>query len=221
MDKLGNYKALRKAMLAEGMALFGVADIAPVKKDFQLPEEVAAKFTAGVAIGYRLSESVMDTLSTAPNQIYYFHYQRVNLLLDQTTLKLTSLIQSKGYSALPVPASQVIHWEKQLGTVSHKAVARLAGFGWYGRSNLLVTPGFGSQLRLATVLTDMPLKFDKPMDGGCGSCEACVSACPSGAIGKDSFNLQPCRDKLKEFMKTEKIGQMICGLCIKACRGKA
>jgi epoxyqueuosine reductase QueG len=220
MDKLGNYRALKKAMSGEGMALFGVADIEPVKKDIQLPEKLSAKFSAGVVFGFRLSGSVLESLEGAPNQLYYFHYQRVNLILDQAALKLTAHIQAKGYSALPVPASQVIHWEKQAGTLSHREIGRLAGFGWYGRSNLLVNPEYGSQFRLATVLTDMPLKFDKPSPGACGACELCVAACPSGAIGKDGFNLQLCREKLKDFMKTEKIGQMICGLCVKACKGK-
>jgi len=220
MGKIENYGKLKKFVLNEGMALFGVADIEQVKNDFQLPAEIAAKHTAGISLGFRLSGSVLETLSNAPNQIYYFHYQRTNLLLDHAALKLTALIQSKGYSALPVPASQVIHWEKQLGTVNHREIARLAGLGWYGRSNLLVTPDYGSQVRLATVLTDMPLKFDSPLKAGCGSCEACVAACPSGAISRDNFNLQLCREKLKDFMKTEKIGQMICGLCVRACKGK-
>jgi epoxyqueuosine reductase QueG len=220
MGKTENYRKLKKLVLNEGMAVFGAADIARAKKDFQLPEELSAKFTAGVSIGFRLSGSVLETLEAAPNQLYYFHYQRVNLLLDGAALKLTALIQSKGYRAFPVPASQVIHWKKQLGTVSHREIARLAGLGWYGRSNLLINPDFGSQLRLATVLTDMPLKFDSPIKGECGSCEMCVPACPSGAIGRKTFNLELCREKLKGFMKTEKIGQMICGLCVKVCKGK-
>lgn len=219
MSKKENYSALRKLALDDGMALFGVADISTMKKDIDLPPALLERFTAAVVAGFRLSGGVLDTLSTAPNLIYYFHYQRVNLQLDHAALRLASWIESKGFEALPVPASQVVHWEKQLGTLSHREAARLAGLGWYGRNNLLVNPDYGSRVRYATVLTNMPLKFDKPVKDGCGSCSACVAACPAGAIGRDSFNLALCSAKLKDFMKTEKIGQMICGLCVRACRG--
>ncbi len=57
----------------------------------------------------------------------------------------------------------------------------------------------------------------------CGSCFACVSACPAGAIAKTraEFDLEKCRRALKDFEKSENIGSMICGLCIKACRGRS
>jgi len=44
----------------------------------------------------------------------------------------------------------------------------LAGLGWIGRNNLLVNEELGSQFRLASVLTNMPLKIDKPVKNGCG-----------------------------------------------------
>jgi epoxyqueuosine reductase QueG len=49
-----------------------------------------------------------------------------------------------------------------------------------------------------------------------------VSACPAGAIAntRAEFDLETCRQALKSFEKSENIGSMICGLCIKACRGR-
>ncbi|OGS19751.1 MAG: hypothetical protein A2219_04760 [Elusimicrobia bacterium RIFOXYA2_FULL_50_26] len=213
------YDELKRFALGEGMALFGVADVSGKGDKFLLPPAVSGALSRGISIGYRLSGMALETIEGAPNQIYYFHYQRVNILLDQTALKLCGLIHSKGYNALPVPASQVIDWERQLGTVSHREVARLAGLGWYGRNNLLVNARFGSQVRYATILTDMPLACDAPTDESCGTCRACLSSCPANAIGDNEFKLALCRDKLKEFTKIQKIGQMICGVCVKACRG--
>ena len=111
-------------------------------------------------------------------------------------------------------------WNKQTGVLSHREFARLAGHGWYGKNNLLVNPDYGSQVRYATVLTDFPLKTDSPVNGSCGNCTLCIDACPANAISENSFNLELCSLKLKEFMKTRGIGQMICGVCIKACKGK-
>ena len=46
------------------------------------------------------------------------------------------------------------------GNISHKAVARTEGIGWQGKSLLIVSPQYGPRIRLATVLTDMPLEPD-------------------------------------------------------------
>lgn len=219
-NKSKNYGDLKKTAHAEGMALFGVADVKGIKESFLVPGDAARGLDYGVCFAYRLSDSVLATIEGAPNQIYYFHYQRINILLDQTALKIAAAIQEKGFNALPVPASQVTDWERQLGTVSHRELARLAGLGWYGKNNLIVNPIHGSRIRFATVLTDLPLETDSPVKGGCGDCSLCVSVCPAGAISEKGFDKEACRKKLKEFMKTQNIGQMVCGVCVKACPGK-
>ncbi|MEK7397996.1 MAG: 4Fe-4S double cluster binding domain-containing protein, partial [Candidatus Poribacteria bacterium] len=71
-------------------------------------------------------------------------------------------------------------------------------------------------------LTDMPLKIDEIIENDCGSCKACISACPAGAIKENpaDFDLQACYQQLDYFRKKENLGQHICGLCVKACFGK-
>ena len=65
-------------------------------------------------------------------------------------------------------------------------VAVEAGLGELGRSGVLITPGFGTTLRLATVTTDLPMAVDHPVDlgvqGFCRDCKLCSLACPAGAI---------------------------------------
>jgi Uncharacterized Fe-S protein len=220
MNEKQNYQALQRTAFAEGITLFGVADVRDINKDFLIPPETAEQLPFAVSMGIRLSRSILRTIVDAPNQSYYFHYQRVNILLDQTAIKITSAIQKEGFDAYPVPASQISDWDKQHGALSHREIARRAGLGWYGRNNLLVNEFHGAQVRYATVLTDMPLPADKPVPGGCGDCRACVSVCPAGAIKDDGFDRETCHMKLKEFTKTQKIGHMICGVCVKACGGK-
>lgn len=220
MNSKENYQALQRTAFAEGITLFGVADVRDISKDFLIPPETAGQFPYAVSMGIRLSRSILKTIMDAPNQAYYFHYQRVNILLDQTAIKITSAIQKEGFDAYPVPASQISDWDKQLGALSHREIARRAGLGWYGRNNLLVNEFHGAQVRYATVLTDMPLPADKPVQGGCGACRACVSVCPAGAITEKGFDREACHTKLKEFTKTQKIGHMICGVCVKACGRK-
>jgi epoxyqueuosine reductase QueG len=125
--------------------------------------------------------------------------------------------------ALPIPASQIIDWERQQAHLSHKKIGRLAGLGWIGRNNLLVNPEFGAQFRLVTVLTNMPLKPDKPLESDCGECRRCLSCCPAAAIKEkqEDFDHKACFNKLKEFRRSGIVSQFICGVCVKACRGSA
>ncbi len=104
----------------------------------------------------------------------------------------------------------------------------MAGIGWQGKSLLVVNPEFGPRLRLATILTDMPLTPDTPLLNQCGKCKACVVFCPAKAIKNVStesnydspeiaVDLNKCGEKLYEFAKLPDVGVRICGVCVKVC----
>ncbi len=218
-----HYTQLRELAAREGAPHFGVADVAPLRDSFnEMAPEAIDGLDRAVCVGYHLSDRVLEDVKDRPTHLYYFHYRRVNLLLDDLTLKLTASIQGEGYEALPIPASQVIDWDNQTAHVSHKHVAVEAGLGWIGRNNLLVTPDHGSRVRLGTVLTDMPLPTDSPLEEDCGECRACIDDCPADAIKEDPADFEhiACYEKIREMIKEVNIGQNVCGICIRACRGK-
>jgi epoxyqueuosine reductase len=202
--------------------LLGVADVRGEGEALAgIPENVRGSLPMAVVIALRVSRAVLATLEDGPNLLYSHHYRQVNAQLDRAATTISAEIERQGCSALPVPASQVVDWQNMAGQVSHKAVARMAGLGWRGRNNLLVTPQLGARVRLATILTDLRLAPDHPLEADCGSCRRCVAVCPAKAIGEApaAFNLAACYDKLNEFHRTRLVQQHICGVCVKACPG--
>ncbi len=73
-----------------------------------------------------------------------------------------------------------------------RAVAARAGAGWLGRSTMLLSPGYGPWLLIGTVVTDASLETTPPMIRTCGTCVACIPACPTGAIGPDGLDAGRC-----------------------------
>lgn len=216
-----NYEKLKEFALGEGLSLFGVADITEIREEFLLARDTVLKFNRALSLGKRLIDGVIDDIKDSPTHLYFHHYRQLNFFLDRAAFLISTCIQEQGFSALPVPASQTIDWEKQRAHLSHKKVGRLAGLGWIGRNNLLVNPKLGARFRLATILTDMPLSVDALLDDDCGKCRKCLATCPARAIKerREGFDHMGCFEKLREFKNSGIVGQYICGVCVKACSG--
>jgi epoxyqueuosine reductase QueG len=213
-------EAIERIALEAGAVVFGVADVGEVE---DVSGEVSlADLVTGISFGYRLSDVVLDGIEDCPTRTYQYHYRQVNLLLDRIGLLVMTYLQERGHRAFPVPSSQIVDWEKNLGHISHRAVAECAGLGWRGRNNLLVNPVHGARVRYSTVLTDLVLPYDRRIEDGCGSCRSCVKACPGGAIGESpaEFDLERCVETIRRISRVNNIGSQICGICVKACRGR-
>jgi epoxyqueuosine reductase len=219
---------IRNKVLELGADLFGVADTEPLKALKVYPPDLLDPFHRAVSAAVRLPWSIFEQIADRPTPTYAAAYRTANRILDEIAFLTANALQRDGFNSLPLPASQTWDRENYCGAISHKAVGRMAGLGWQGKSLLLINKEYGPRIRLVTVLTDAPLVADGPVPNRCGKCTLCRDACPAGAIKgagtKDHYlsreqalDLQLCADKLDQFGKLSGVGVNVCGICIKVC----
>lgn len=203
------------------------ADLAGVGDVTGLVPAAYDRYTRGIVFGAKLADAIIAEIDGGPTPAYHHHYEAVNRLLDQVALKLVRELERKGALAFPVAASQTVDDANLRGLFQHKTAATRAGLGWVGRNGLLITPRHGPRVRLATVLTDLPLPTATPVTASrCGKCRACVTACPAQALSGELWEPGTGREHLvdahrcEEWMATHYRpvgGALICGICIQVC----
>ncbi len=160
----GNLQRLKTCSAVMGVDLLSSARIDD-KPQLEIHESVRGQvrdLPYAVVAGIGLSAPVLKTIVKAPTWTYYYHYRAVNFALDQAALVIAGECARLGYEAFPVPASQILDWDRLRAHLSHREIGGLAGIGWRGRNNLLVNREFGSQCRYVTVLTSLPLPDGAP-----------------------------------------------------------
>lgn len=214
---------IRRILLDEGAALAGFADMAAV------PGEERKGLPRAISIAAALNPSIVARIAKGPTQEYFREYGRVNSLLSSLAHRAAELLQGRGFVALALePTTEEFDEVRLRAGLSHKIAATRSGLGWIGKNALVITKTFGAAVRLTTVLTDAPLEPGTPLDvSRCGTCTACVEACPAGApsgknwslgIDRDEFfDARACCRKAAEFCKAAGIDSTICGICIEAC----
>jgi epoxyqueuosine reductase len=72
------------------------------------------------------------------------------------------------------------------GPVMERTWAKKSGIGWIGKNSLLLNKSMGSFFFLAELILDLDLEYDGPVKDHCGTCTACIDACPTDAIVQPS-----------------------------------
>jgi len=205
---------LKKKAIEFGADLVGICEIEP--SDIYNGRTVTEKFA--IAVGQRMLWRAFQTVPSTESAIECL---RVYYTLGETVISLAAFIRSLGYSCRvehPIGDSDVLHI-----TIGLKA-----GFGELGRHGSIINPKLGPLFRMGSIITDMPLQTDKPIDAGiakfCDNCRACRLYYPANAIpdersaaaGKDHLgNDRYMVDTAKRFPYFAK--HNYCSICLPVC----
>ncbi|MBS7619384.1 epoxyqueuosine reductase [Candidatus Bathyarchaeota archaeon] len=120
-----------------------------------------------IVLGYHASDDIYEAIVRRGNGIEIFGYPP-----NDNVRKVLHYLKAKGFEAMIAD-----------DRLPKKQMARLAGFGNYGKNALLINPKYGPWVRLGAIVTDAEFVYDEPFERDlCGECEKCLKACPTGAL---------------------------------------
>ena len=204
-----------------GAALVGFGDVTGLAPD---------GYRTAVVAAIALSPDIIDEIPIGPTPAYLEVYKAYNARLDEMSDTVAALLQQEGYRALSLNRNNS-PWDRQTmaSPFPYKTAATRAGLGWIGKCALLVTPEYGSAIRLTVTLTDAPLAVAQPISQSrCGSCTACAEACPGHAVRGALWEAGMPREQLVDIPSCDKAASdcaektlgrrtTICGRCFAAC----
>lgn len=165
-------EVIKKKAFELGADEVGIAEIEP--SDIYQGREVKEKYAIVVA-----QRMLWRNFQEVPSHDSAIECLRVYFTLGEVVIQLADYIRSLGYDCIvehPIGDSDVLH----------VPLALKAGFGELGRHGSIIHPRMGPLFRLGSVITDMPLCIDSPIDAGiaafCDNCRACRIYCPAKAI---------------------------------------
>lgn len=215
---------IKAELLSHGADLVGFGDLK------ELPPDARENLPIGICVAVKYPKEVIRGIADLPTQLYREWYDRLNERLDMLVTLGADALKALGYGAIAQTRARVGIGETDYNTpLPHKTVATRAGIGWIGKSALLVTPQYGSMVRLSTILTNAPLETTQPINRSkCGSCRICTDACPAGAVSGKAWEVGMNRDEFFDAVKCRKTARerakqgfggeiTICGKCIEVC----
>ena len=195
-------RAVKHAALFFGASLAGVTELNRLwlySDHFTPTQQDRERVIPVLAEGERY-EKTEDAwyIPNSLNRVVALAFEEDYYAIANSPGRVASAATGNGYSRMAVTATTLSEFIRGLGYRALPAgngvglsipMAVDAGLGELGRLGLLVTPKYGPRIRLAKVITDMPLLPDSPIRFGvtefCGACMLCADECPSRSISRE------------------------------------
>ncbi len=175
--------------------------------------DTSFKYSISIAIPMDRDEMVHAPSNRACLSIMHT-YKDVN----RVAIEVAEAIRVWGW-----PAHASTNLSPDAAEVLHVPTAIQAGLGQLGKHGSLITPEYGSNVRLVSVLTDIPLSVDAPMDLGvddfCATCRVCETNCPPHALFPEKQLVRGVERWHVDFDKCAPYfaENHSCGICIQVC----
>lgn len=211
---------IKKLLYCCGADLIGIGDMSKVEN---------CNFQIGISVAVALPKNIITDLQEAPTKEYYDLYYSLNRKLDEIVMAGEDFLKEKGFEAYAQTTGRVEVNQNRFSELPHKTVATRGGLGWIGKNCLLVTPQYGSAIRISSLLTNAPLRCDEPVNQShCGMCRRCVEKCPAQALKDNLWTVGMQREKIVDIEKCYKkqieimsrntgIETDLCGKCFAVC----
>lgn len=147
--------------------------------------------------------------------IYAREYHELNALLNKTAAAIADHVNGIPIPATLEGAASHIHTVEDYYsmTISQRVGAELAGLGWRGKNELIVTRK-GCALRIASVISPKEILSGEKVENQCGTCTACLEVCP---FLRKKHILKNYREQCRRFIVTLRLEADVCGKCVRAC----
>jgi len=214
---------IRNILLSKGADFIHFVDIShlPVVQTRGLPN--------AILLGIVLSAAYIIEVTNTPDYVkarvennYDFdddEYLLTELKTGELSDYLAAYLFGKGYKAYSQSDENQIETSGFDGAykqtlLPHKTIASLAGIGWIGKNNLLVTCEYGSGLCMGTVLTDAPVStvLKDPMQSLCNNCRVCKDICDVKVLKGHIWDAKTQREEMIDVY-----GCTTCIKCLMHC----
>jgi len=197
--------SIKEKIMDAGVDLVGIAGAEDLILAYP-PRPAAALMSSAKSVIVMAVSHSLGAVCSPDIMLWTRSKMQTSRLLDETAEKIGRMLEREGFLSLPISADKPVEIFKHdpetrkkfrqtrtVGFLSFKHAAVSCGLGEIGKNNLLLTPEFGPHQRLCAILTDAKLEPDPRQEFNlCKGCNKCADACPSGALTKDGYDVDPC-----------------------------
>ena len=189
--------AVKRRALELGFDAVGVATLEPSAHAAELQQWLAAGYAGTMTYLHRQAEkrkdpaSIMRGAKVALVTLTNYFHGSTNPGVGRVAQYAWSAdyheVLGRRLERLATAVREVVPGAKtrcyvDAGPVPERELAQRAGLGWIGKHTNVIHRAAGSWFFLGEILTDLPLPLDTPATDHCGSCRACLDACPTSAF---------------------------------------